>query len=84
MAGKELQLRFNNPLKENRTPDIIVQPVYGTIYTTSTKKIADGCVDGCAAGVMLDGGSPAGAASWARSPRGSRSTHSRTMEFRRI
>jgi type I phosphodiesterase/nucleotide pyrophosphatase len=41
LAGTELKLRFNNPLTENRTPDIIVQPVYGTIYTGSTKKNAE-------------------------------------------
>jgi hypothetical protein len=41
MSGKELRLRFNNPLKDSRTPDIIVQPTYGTIYTTSTKKVAE-------------------------------------------
>jgi hypothetical protein len=41
MAGKELRLRFNNPASDSRTPDIIVQPTYGTIYTTSTKKIAE-------------------------------------------
>ncbi len=41
MAGAELTLRFNNPLHDSRTPDIIVQPIYGTIYTTSTKKNAE-------------------------------------------
>ena len=41
MAGKGLQLKFNNPLKDNRTPDLIVQPTYGTIYSTSKKKIAE-------------------------------------------
>ena len=41
LAGAELKARFNNPLTDSRTPDIIVQPVYGTIYTTSTKKIAE-------------------------------------------
>jgi hypothetical protein len=41
MAGAELKLRFNNPLHDSRTPDIIVQPVYGTIYTASTKKVAE-------------------------------------------
>ena len=41
MAGNELKLRFNDPAKESRTPDIIVQPTYGTIYTKSTKKIAE-------------------------------------------
>ena len=41
LAGAELKLRFNNPLTDSRTPDIIVQPVYGTIYTGSTKKNAE-------------------------------------------
>ena len=41
MAGDELRLRFNNPLTDSRTPDVIVQPVYGTIYTTSMKKNAE-------------------------------------------
>ena len=38
MAGANIKLKFNSPTKDSRTPDIIVQPVYGTIYTTSTKK----------------------------------------------
>jgi len=33
MAGSELKLKFNNPAVDSRTPDIIVQPQYGTIYT---------------------------------------------------
>jgi len=41
MAGRELRLRFNNPLKDSRTPDLIVQPTYGTIYSTSSKKVAE-------------------------------------------
>jgi len=41
MAGDELDLRFRDPNVDSRTPDIIVQPVYGTIYTTSTKKNAE-------------------------------------------
>jgi Type I phosphodiesterase / nucleotide pyrophosphatase len=41
MAGAELRLKFNNPASDSRTPDVIVQPVYGTIYTTSTKKNAE-------------------------------------------
>jgi len=41
MAGRELRLRFNNPLKDRRTPDVIVQPAHGTIYTTSAKKNAE-------------------------------------------
>ena len=41
IAGAELKLRFKNPLSDSRTPDIIVQPTYGTIYTTSKKKNAE-------------------------------------------
>jgi Type I phosphodiesterase / nucleotide pyrophosphatase len=41
MSGNELKLKFNNPATDSRTPDIIVQPVYGTIYTTSSKKNAE-------------------------------------------
>ncbi len=37
MAGDELTLRFGDPLKDTRTPDLIVRPTYGTIYTTSDK-----------------------------------------------
>jgi predicted AlkP superfamily pyrophosphatase or phosphodiesterase len=38
MAGNELKLKFNDPAHDSRTPDVIVQPIYGTIYTTSKKK----------------------------------------------
>jgi len=41
MACDELRLKFNGPLTDSRTPDIIVQPQYGTIYTGSTKKNAE-------------------------------------------
>lgn len=41
MAGDELKLKFNDPTTDSRTPDIIVQPVYGTIYTGSGKKNAE-------------------------------------------
>ena len=41
MAGDEIKLKFNDPLHDNRTPDIIVQPQYGTVYTGSTKKNAE-------------------------------------------
>ena len=41
LAGDALKLKFNNPAVDNRTPDIIVQPEYGTIYTTSKKKNAE-------------------------------------------
>jgi hypothetical protein len=41
MGGEELMLRFGDPLKDSRTPDIIVRPNYGTIYTGSTAKNAE-------------------------------------------
>ena len=40
MSGAEIRLKFNSP-GDAALPDIIVQPVYGTIYTTSTKKNAE-------------------------------------------
>ncbi|HEX4662119.1 MAG TPA: alkaline phosphatase family protein, partial [Candidatus Saccharimonadales bacterium] len=41
MGGSELTLKFNDPTKDSRTPDIIVQPVYGTTYTSSSAKNAE-------------------------------------------
>jgi predicted AlkP superfamily pyrophosphatase or phosphodiesterase len=41
MAGKEIKLKFNDPLTDNATPDILVQPIYGTVYTHSTAKNAE-------------------------------------------
>ena len=41
LAGDSLTLKFNDPLTDNRTPDLFVQPEYGTIYTTSKKKNAE-------------------------------------------
>jgi hypothetical protein len=41
MGGDELKLKFNDPAHDSRTPDVIVQPIYGTIYTGSTKKNAE-------------------------------------------
>jgi arylsulfatase A-like enzyme len=42
MSGEELKLKFRDPLSDSRTPDIIVQPVYGTIYTKPTSnKVAE-------------------------------------------
>lgn len=41
LSGPSLTLRFNDPLTESRTPDIIVIPEYGTIYTGSKKKNAE-------------------------------------------
>ena len=41
MGGDELKLRFNDPLRDSRTPDIIVRPNYGTIYNGSTVKNAE-------------------------------------------
>jgi arylsulfatase A-like enzyme len=41
LAGQALKLKFNDPATDHRTPDIIVQPQYGTIYTGSGKKNAE-------------------------------------------
>lgn len=41
LGGSELKLRFNDPKHDSRTPDIIVQPEYGTIYTGSGNKNAE-------------------------------------------
>jgi hypothetical protein len=41
MAGAEMKLKFNDPAKDSRTPDVIAQPQYGVIYTGSTKKNAE-------------------------------------------
>jgi predicted AlkP superfamily pyrophosphatase or phosphodiesterase len=41
LSGNEIKLKFNDPNHDNRTPDILVQPIYGTIYTGSTKKNAE-------------------------------------------
>ena len=41
MAGAEINLKFNSPLTDAATPDILVQPIYGTIYTGSTAKNAE-------------------------------------------
>ncbi len=40
-AGAGLVGDFGNPRTNGRTPDIIVQPLAGTIYTTSTAKVAE-------------------------------------------
>jgi hypothetical protein len=41
IAGNEMTLKFNDPKTDNATPDILVQPIYGTTYTGSSKKNAE-------------------------------------------
>jgi hypothetical protein len=41
LAGDEIKLKFRDPLNDTRTPDILVRPTYGTIYTGSTAKNAE-------------------------------------------
>jgi hypothetical protein len=41
LGGDEIELKFNSPAGDSRTPDVIVQPIYGTIYTGSGKKNAE-------------------------------------------
>jgi len=41
LAGDALADRFGDPRQNDRTPDLIVQPIPGTIYTTSKAKVAE-------------------------------------------
>jgi hypothetical protein len=41
LGGDELKLKFNSPAHDSRVPDVIVQPIYGTVYTGSTAKNAE-------------------------------------------
>jgi len=41
LGGAELKLKFNDPTKDSRVPDVIVQPQYGVVYTTSSHKNAE-------------------------------------------
>jgi len=40
-ACPSLTLQFNDPLTDSRTPDIIVTPNVGVVYTGGTKKVAE-------------------------------------------
>jgi hypothetical protein len=41
LAGASLQLSLNDPATSSRTPDIIVVPLYGVIYTNAASKNAE-------------------------------------------
>jgi hypothetical protein len=41
LAGSDLAALYPDPLTDSRTPDIILLPTPGTVYTTSSTKIAD-------------------------------------------
>ena len=41
LSGDALAGRFGDPTKNTRTPDVIVQPIPGTIYTQSKAKVAE-------------------------------------------
>jgi arylsulfatase A-like enzyme len=41
LAGDALDLLYNDPTEDSRTPDIVVLPEQGVIYTGSTAKIAE-------------------------------------------
>src|SRR5262249_15728457 len=41
LSGKSLIKQFDNPVTDPRTPDVIVQPVPGSIYTKSAAKVAE-------------------------------------------
>jgi hypothetical protein len=64
LLGDALAGRFGDPLHNARTPDLIVQPNVGTIYTTSKAKVAEhgGFAedDAHVALLVVDGGSDRG------------------------
>jgi hypothetical protein len=41
LSGPALAAQFNSPLKDPRTPDLIIQPTPGTIYSTSKAKVME-------------------------------------------
>ncbi|HEU4389456.1 MAG TPA: alkaline phosphatase family protein [Blastocatellia bacterium] len=41
LSGPDLAALYPDPLTDTRTPDIILLPIPGTVYTTSATKIAD-------------------------------------------
>jgi hypothetical protein len=41
LAGNEIELKFISPAHDSRTPDVFVQPIYGTTYTGSPNKNAE-------------------------------------------
>jgi hypothetical protein len=41
LSGPALAARFNSPFKDPRTPDLIIQPTPGTIYSSSTAKVME-------------------------------------------
>ncbi|HZU80159.1 MAG TPA: alkaline phosphatase family protein [Acidimicrobiales bacterium] len=41
LSGQSLQTQFDNPQSDPRTPDLIVQPIPGTIYSHSSAKVAE-------------------------------------------
>jgi arylsulfatase A-like enzyme len=41
LSGPSLQAQFGDPSKDPRTPNIIIQPIPGTIYTHSKAKVAE-------------------------------------------
>ena len=41
LSGAPLAAMFNSPLRDPRTPDLIVQPIPGTIYSGSKGKVAE-------------------------------------------
>jgi hypothetical protein len=41
LSGQALAARFNSPLVDPRTPDLIIQPIPGTIYSSSKAKVEE-------------------------------------------
>jgi hypothetical protein len=66
LAGRALAARYNSPLRDPRTPDLIVSPIPGTIYSKSGAKVAEhggfAPDDTHVALIVVDGARLAGAA----------------------
>lgn len=41
LSGAPLAARFADPSTDSRAPDLVVTPTYGTIYTSSSKKVTE-------------------------------------------
>jgi hypothetical protein len=41
LSGSQLAAQFNSPTQDPRTPDLIIQPIPGTIYSSSSAKVME-------------------------------------------
>ena len=70
LSGSALAQQFGDPATDPRTPDLIVQPIPGTIYSTSGAKVAEhggGAVDDTHVALLVVNGSRVDRDGWAHS-----------------